>query len=121
MKSRLDWNDRAACKAFLADVTARSADVISIGEDQTSPIARRRLGRAAAVELLGEGKRALKEQLAYAARGLDVDDEPGNPSGSGSGDRRTEPDWGGGAVPAATAEPGKAPRSGTLRARRSSR
>src|SRR5262249_48885023 len=33
----LDWNDPAACAAWLADVAARCKDAVAVAEDQTLP------------------------------------------------------------------------------------
>jgi hypothetical protein len=86
MKPRLDWTNRDACRAWLADLTEGTADVIAVGEDQTSPIAKRRLGRAMAMHLLGEAAHGVEQLLAYATRGLEVDDESGDSGDHGGAD-----------------------------------
>jgi hypothetical protein len=47
----LDWKDRDACKAWLADVGAHIHDAIGIAEDRTRPRAKCRLGRTEARHL----------------------------------------------------------------------
>jgi hypothetical protein len=66
----LNWNDPAACAAWLADVAARCKDAVAVAEDQTRPLDKRRLGRVTARRLLAEAKGALQAQLRYARRGL---------------------------------------------------
>lgn len=66
----LDWNDPAACAAWLADVAARCKDAVAVAEDQTLPLGKRRLGRVIARELLAEAKASLQAQLRFARRGL---------------------------------------------------
>jgi hypothetical protein len=66
----LNWNDPAACLAWLEDVTARAKDAVAVAEDQTLPLDKRRLGPASARRLLAEAKGALQAQLRYARRGL---------------------------------------------------
>ena len=68
--SGLNWNDPAACHAWLVDVAARCKDAVTVAEDQTRPLAKRRLGRASARRLLAEAKGALQAQLRYARAGL---------------------------------------------------
>jgi len=86
VKPSLNWNDRATCKAWLDDLRGRCDDVIAVADDQTAQIAKRKLGRAAAVQLLAEAASSLDELFAFAARGLaDDDEEPGSGDPSGSG------------------------------------
>ncbi len=82
----LDWNDRAACKAWLDDLRGLTDDVMAAARDQARPPAKRELGRAAVARLLVEASQSLEEQLAYAARGLASDDGPehGDPAGTGA-------------------------------------
>lgn len=66
----LNWNDPAACAAWLADVAGRCKDAVAVAEDQTRPLGKRRLGRVIARELLAEAKGSLQAQLRFARRGL---------------------------------------------------
>lgn len=59
----LDWNSHAACRAWLGDVAARCKDAFTVLDDQTRPLAERRLGRAEARRLVAEAKKALVAQL----------------------------------------------------------
>jgi hypothetical protein len=68
----LNWNDGAACRAWLADVASLCKDAVEVAEDQTLPIGKRRLGRASALHLLKEAKGGLVSQLRYARAGLMV-------------------------------------------------
>jgi hypothetical protein len=72
---RLDWHDRAACLAWLEDLTERIRDLESAAEDATDAPSKRQLGRAAAVQLVGEAGSSIADLLACAARGLS---EPGD-------------------------------------------
>jgi hypothetical protein len=40
MTAALNWNDPAACAAWLADVAARCKDAVTVAEDQTRPMAK---------------------------------------------------------------------------------
>ncbi len=66
----LNWEDPAACAAWLRDLRRCAEDALSIAEDQTAPVRDRRLGRAIAVELLTEASESLSDLFDYAARGL---------------------------------------------------
>jgi hypothetical protein len=44
VSAALDWNDRDARAAWLADVAGRCKDAVAIAEDQTLSIDKRRLG-----------------------------------------------------------------------------
>jgi hypothetical protein len=75
----LDWKDRAACAAWLSDLRERCIDVIAVAGDQTAPLAKRSLGRAAAAQLLDDATGSLNDLFAYAARGLMAGDgDPGD-------------------------------------------
>lgn len=74
-KPALDWTDATARDAWLDDTRGRINDLFGVAEDQAAPVAKRRLGRVGARELLREVSRILDQQFAYAARGLS-DEEP---------------------------------------------
>jgi hypothetical protein len=76
----LNWNDVAACAAWLAEVQRQAEDVASVAEDQTAPPGERRLGRALAGEMLAEATESLEELFAYARAG---------PGGGSATDSRT--------------------------------
>lgn len=69
-RDHLDWTDPTASAAWLDDLGHQCDDAISVAEDQTAPIADRRLGRAEAKRLLAEAKASLTALLAFARRGL---------------------------------------------------
>lgn len=69
----LNFDDRAAVRAWLDDLAARVYDLAAVAEDQTAPIADRRLGRVAARELLEEARGSLDDLIALARAGLPVD------------------------------------------------
>ena len=74
MTAALNWNDPAACKAWLDDIAAHVDDALDAADDQTRPLGMRRLGPASARDLLAEAKEALRSQIAYARRGLEGHD-----------------------------------------------
>ena len=72
----LDWNDRAVCAAWLADVAGHVDDAFAAARDQLRPLRRRRLGRLEVRRLLAEAEDSLRAQLAYAHAGLSPDEPP---------------------------------------------
>jgi hypothetical protein len=86
---RLDWNDPAACRAWLAELRESVTDAVAVGEDITDPPSKRQLGRAAAVQLLGEASYAIDYLFGVALRGLPPEPQHeapapvGDPAGSG--------------------------------------
>ena len=65
----LDFGDPEAVRAWLARLRAQIEDAVTVGEDATRPPGRRRLGRAAAREIVEAAGHALGDLLATGDRG----------------------------------------------------
>ena len=71
----LNLADSAAVPAWLDDLAARVEDVAAVAADQTAPVPDRKLGRAAARELLRDARGTLADLVALARAGLPTDPE----------------------------------------------
>ncbi len=80
----LDFDDREEVRRWLAALEAEADDLIAVAFDQTSPMARRELGRAEASRIASEATNALDALFMFACRGLPPDDggPPSDPAGS---------------------------------------
>jgi hypothetical protein len=78
----LNLADPTAVRVWLDDLAARVDDVASVAADQTAPVADRKLGRAAARELLRDARGTLADLVALARAGLptDPDASPASPA-----------------------------------------
>jgi hypothetical protein len=76
----LDWTNPDACRAWLADLRERVTDAVAVGEDQTDSPSKRHLGRAGAVQLLGEACHHLDYLFGVASRGLPESGHGGPPA-----------------------------------------
>ena len=68
--SSLDWRDRAACEAWLEDLSGCIGDLVAVGEDQSARFRSRKLGPAEARRLLAEARLSLADLMAFARAGL---------------------------------------------------
>jgi hypothetical protein len=88
----LNLSDASAVRAWLDDLAARVEDVAAVAADQTAPVADRKLGRAAARELLRDAHGTLADLVALARAGLPTDPDA-TPTELGVTLERDEPPW----------------------------
>jgi hypothetical protein len=65
----LDLSDRAAVRAWLADLRTQVDDLFAAAEDATRPLGRRALGRPTARAAIRDAKRAIDQLAALAEEG----------------------------------------------------
>jgi len=65
----LDLTDKAAVRAWLAELRTQIEDAVAAGEDATRPPGRRALGRPTARRAILEAKRSIEGLLEVAERG----------------------------------------------------
>jgi len=68
--ARLDFTDRDAVRAWLAELRTQIDDAVEAGEDATRPLGQRALGRPTARRAILEARRSIRALLAVAERGV---------------------------------------------------
>ena len=72
----LNWLDPDAVRAWVKDVETNAETLIDVAEDQIDSPAKRMYGRAGARTKIDEAARSLREQIAFARRGLPDEGTP---------------------------------------------
>jgi hypothetical protein len=80
--AHLDFGDRAAVRAWLADLRAVMADSGAVAADMLRPLRKRKLGHREHARLHAEAREALAQLLAYAGAPPE-EPEPSDPAGCG--------------------------------------